>query len=119
MAELCVCAKKPQPLLDLMSELGMSLPENVHPDSGFFLQCGKCYDPCGLKWKMDKKEGEEDEYDMMDAPPPPPPGGPGGPGGPFGMPPQGLPRVVESLLSVAMDIVEKSMPDGDDSGEEE
>lgn len=56
---VCTCVMKPAEVLDMMEKRGedMSL---LNPDTGFYNMCGKCMDPCSLKWRPISKMGGGD-----------------------------------------------------------
>ena len=56
--ERCFCVRVHQYILDNAKEMSMMPPKGTNDATGFALQCGKCENPCALKWKpeMDKKE---------------------------------------------------------------
>lgn len=55
MAEVCLCIRKPQEMLDMMQEMGKDV-SMVNAETGFGVWCGTCHDPCSLKWKPDMEE---------------------------------------------------------------
>ena len=53
--------KKPEGMLDMMRMKGKDL-SNLNEETGYMLGCGKCVDPCSLKFMMEK----DDDDDMED-----------------------------------------------------
>ena len=68
---VCVCSKKPVMMLLMMQMSGNDLLSKRNVDNGFVNVCGKCKDPCSLRWKPDMMkpmEGPmgESVMDMME-----------------------------------------------------
>ena len=55
--------KKPEGMLDMMRMKGKDL-SNLNEETGYMLGCGKCVDPCALKFRMEKDE--DDDMEGMD-----------------------------------------------------
>ncbi len=104
MDEVCVCKNPPPEMVEAMRAMGKDVMEG-HEETGYVPFCGKCRDPCSLKWMMHKtKEEEMMDDQMMDEAMSMGNTGDGGAEGGEG----GLPPVVESLVKVALDIFDQS-----------
>ena len=65
----CACVKPPK--MNAMMEFLMpssmreEMAKMANPETGFMLKCGKCNDPCALRFKPEMKDhdhsGEEDD----------------------------------------------------------
>ncbi len=64
MQEMCLCGRKPERMLEIMAEMGEEAPANTNPETGFFPACGKCHDPCALKWRKDGDDEDEEDDEM-------------------------------------------------------
>ena len=58
--------KIPEPeLAPMMEEMGAKLPDIVNTETGFVRKCGKCHDPCELKWYPEMPEMDMEEKMAM------------------------------------------------------
>jgi hypothetical protein len=81
MEEVCMCIKTPKLariMIETMNEVMMDeAPVKVNEDTGYASMCGKCADPCKLKFMPDMPKMAPGMMGMM----PPPMKGGGGRGG--------------------------------------